>query len=258
MPFAELDTDDGGALFGRRRPMLRMSDKPKFAFTVAHVVAMQIVDELTPACEYGRIVIAGSLRRCEKAVGDIEIVYVPKFVDGTPPGELVERSIDLSIGKIWNLIDVGVLVRRQNTNGSDTFGPRNKLMRHVQSQIPVDLFATDERSWANYLVCRTGPAAFNIRVANRARALGWKWHPYDAGFSRQRGLGVVEWQIIRSEEQLFEFLGWQYCQPWERAAGNSPVSATRRSEEKTGVEAQSAKAEPATQKPGLEAGRAHA
>jgi len=234
-----------------------MSDKPKFAFTVAHVVAMQIVEALEPGCE--RIVIAGSLRRCEKTVGDIEIVYVPKFVDATPPGELVERSIDLSIGKIWNLIDVGVLVRRQNTNGSDTFGPRNKLMRHVQSQIPVDLFATDERSWFNYLVCRTGPAAFNIRVANRARELGWKWHPYDRGFSRVRtGSTVIEWQVIRTEEHLFEFLGWQYCQPWERAAGNSPVSATRRSEEKTGVEAQSAKAEPATQKPGLEAGRAHA
>jgi DNA polymerase/3'-5' exonuclease PolX len=233
-----------------------MSDKPKFDFSVAHVIATQIVSELEPACE--RITIAGSLRRCEKTVGDIEILYCPRYTTGKRPGDLVASTIDLSLAKIWDLINAGVLVRRQNTNGSDTFGPRNKLMRHA-SGIPVDLFATDERSWANYLVCRTGPAAFNIRVATRARALGWKWHPYDCGFSRKRcGGELIEWQVIRSEEQLFEFLGWPYCQPWERAAGNSPVSATRSSEEKTGVEAQSAKAEPATQKPGKEAGRAHA
>jgi len=223
-----------------------MSGKPKFDYSVAHLVATQIVEALEPVCE--RIAIAGSLRRCEKTVGDIEIVYVPKYATGKPPGELVESTIDLSLAKIWDLVNAGVLVRRQNTNGADTFGPRNKLMRHVQSTIPVDLFATDERSWANYLVCRTGPAAFNIRVATRARALGWKWHPYDAGFSRARcGGELIEWQVIRSEEQLFEFLGWPYRQPWER----------KLVETKTGVEAQSGKAEPATQKP-IEAGRARA
>ena len=77
-----------------------MSGKPKFDYTVAHVVASRIVEALEPGCE--RIAIAGSLRRCEKTVGDIEIVYVPRFVDGTPVGELVERPIDLSIGKIWD------------------------------------------------------------------------------------------------------------------------------------------------------------
>jgi len=208
-----------------------MSDKPKFDYSVAHVIATQLVEVLEPACE--RITIAGSLRRCEKQVGDIEILYVPKFVRGTPPGELVESTIDLSLSKIGDLINAGVLVRRQNTNGADAFGPRNKLMRHFASGIPVDLFCTDERSWANYLVCRTGPAAFNIRVASRARALGWKWHPYDCGFSRKRcGGELIEWQVIRSEEQLFEFLGWPYCQPWERKI--------------TGVEALGGKAEPAT------------
>jgi len=221
-----------------------MSDKPKFDFSVAHLTATQIVDALEPSCE--RITIAGSLRRCEKSVGDIEIVYVPKFGRGTPSGELVESTIDLALARIWDLINAGVLVRRQNTNGADTFGPRNKLMRHA-SGIPVDLFATDERSWANYLVCRTGPAAFNIRVANRARDLGWKWHPYDCGFSRARcGGGLRKWQVIRSEEQLFEFLGWPYCQPWERKLVV---------ESKTGVEARSIIAEPATQS-GLAAGRA--
>jgi hypothetical protein len=34
----------------------------------------------------------------------------------------------------------GVLERRKNTIGRETFGPLNKLMRHRASGIPVDLF----------------------------------------------------------------------------------------------------------------------
>ncbi len=191
-----------------------MSDKPKFPFAQAHAVAERIVLALSPACR--QIQIAGSLRRHEKTVGDIELVYVPKMEEGRAPGELVPSLIDLSIDQIQDLEAAGVLERRQNVNGVDTFGPRNKLMRHCQSGIPVDLFATDDRSWWNYFTCRTGPAAFNIRVAQRARELGWKWHPYDCGFSRERVAGVVEWFVIRSEEQFFEFLGWPFQQPSER------------------------------------------
>lgn len=193
-----------------------MSDKRKFEFAQAQAVATLLVEELRPVCE--RIEVAGSLRRCAPKVGDIEIVYIPKFRQGLVDGELFVGEIDLAMAQIYWLEQVGVLQRRPNINGVETFGEQNKLMRHVSSGIPVDLFATDARSWSNYLVCRTGPAAFNIRVASRARELGWQWHPYDAGFSRIRpGSNVREWRFIGSEEDLFEFCGWSYIQPWERA-----------------------------------------
>ena len=36
------------------------------------------------------------------------------------------------------------------------------------SGIPVDFFATTEEAWFNYLVCRTGPAELNTRIASAA------------------------------------------------------------------------------------------
>ncbi len=194
-----------------------MSDKIKFERRLARDVADSIVQVLTPGCE--RIEVAGSLRRRQKLVGDIEILYIPKRGLGTPAGSLFEEEMDLATEKIDHMEAARVLQRRQNINGAETYGAKNKLMRHCASGIPVDLFVTDQQSWFNYLVCRTGPAAFNIRVASRARELGWKWNPYNSGFSRTRtGSCVWEWRVIGSEEALFEFLGWEYLHPWERKA----------------------------------------
>jgi len=171
---------------------------------------MALVEALEPACE--RVAIAGSLRRCLPRVGDIEIVYVPKIGPAIPEGKLFEEPTDLAARAIVWLESAGVFERRLNVNGSETFGPKNKLLRHCPSGIPVDLFATDARCWFNYLVCRTGPASFNIRVAQRARELGWMWHPYGDGFSRSGSA-----REITSEEDLFQFLGWPFLEPWERA-----------------------------------------
>jgi hypothetical protein len=43
----------------------------------------------------------------------------------------------------------GILERRLNALGHETYGPKYKLMRHA-SGIPVDLFAATEESWFNY------------------------------------------------------------------------------------------------------------
>jgi DNA polymerase/3'-5' exonuclease PolX len=90
-------------------------------------------------------------------------------------------------------------------------------MRHVASGIPVDLFATTEACWHNYLVCRTGPAESNIRIAAAAKARGWKWNPYGEGFSRGGPLaGPEEARALRSEREVFEFVGLPYTEPEER------------------------------------------
>jgi len=205
-----------------------MSDKPKFDYSVAHVVATQILEALEPFCE--RITIAGSLRRCENSVGDIEIVYVSKNGLYKSERSLFEEEMDLAQVKIVELLNSGILAFRPNVKGHNSFGPYNKLVRHKGSGIPVDLFKTDQHCWFNYLICRTGPAKFNIAVAQRARELGWKWHPCGPGFSQV--LGEAPFRRMGSEEELFEFLGWGFLQPWERKLVVS--------EEKTGVEARPA------------------
>lgn len=85
-------------------------------------------------------------------------------------------------------------------------------MVHRASRIPVDLFATTREAWFNYLVCRTGPAESNTAIANAAIAKGWKWHPYDSGFTDQEG----NWVYVRAERDVFDLVGLPYHAPPDR------------------------------------------
>lgn len=159
-----------------------------------------------------RIEVAGSVRRRRPDVGDVEIVYVPRVVERPAVGDLfaVER-VNLVDEAIEDLIRIGILEKRRTAKGSTVYGPQNKLVRHVPTGIPFDLFATTEESWWNYLVCRTGPAALNQLIASKAKAKGWHWNPYGVGFSR--GEEVVR---MVDERHVFEFVDLPYLEPWER------------------------------------------
>jgi DNA polymerase/3'-5' exonuclease PolX len=85
---------------------------------------------------------------------------------------------------------------------------------------PVDFFHTrlvskvDIRTGPGQCA-RTGPGESNIRIAAAAQARGWKWNPYGEGFSRVAGLGQ-EVHAVTSEREVFEFVGLEYREPWER------------------------------------------
>jgi len=169
---------------------------------------------LAPAAEEGRCRIVGSVRRGKKEVGDIEILYVPKTVMKRGPGEMFESEHDAVALVLKELQDSGMLDKRKNADGCLTWGPQIKLARHIATGIPVDLFATNEASWWNYLVCRTGPADLNARIAVMAKARGWKWEPYSSGF---RSLGNPdEVHAVKSEREVFEFVGMKYVEPEKR------------------------------------------
>lgn len=182
--------------------------EPRYPWAVAMQVAEEIVFSFASCCE--RIEIAGSLRRKKPEVGDIEILFVSK--DSIDP-------MSLFFEKIGNQADVcireleanGILARRLNMLGRQVYGPKNKLMRHVASGIPVDLFETTEECWYNALVCRTGPAELNKAIAAAAIAKGWHWNVYGPGFSRPD-----EAHPVRSEREVFEFVGLPYSKPDRR------------------------------------------
>jgi DNA polymerase (family 10) len=190
-----------------------MSDKVKFPRKAALAVARELCVALKPACRQDRLIVAGSLRRRKEEVGDVEIVYVADHGIITPPGELLPRAGNLADAVIADLEHRGLITRRLSKVGNEAFGPKNKLMVHVASGIPVDLFAIKESSWWNYVVCRTGPGEHNIAIANRAQEMGYKWHPYHDGLSRLSDGTIIK---IDSERALFDFLGWPYLEPWER------------------------------------------
>ena len=185
----------------------------RYPYAAALQVAEEIVFALAPFCV--RIEIAGSLRRRKPDVGDIEILYIPKTAKRPDPDDLFAdpREVDLCALAICGLDAEHMIVPRLNSRGAKTYGPLNKLMRHVASGIPVDLFTATPENWFNYLVCRTGPADLSQRIAVEAKRLGWKWHPYGSGFT---ALDNGQESRVECEKDVFDFVGLPYTEPEAR------------------------------------------
>lgn len=184
-----------------------MSDtKKRYPLAQAKEIAAELEFLLAPHCE--RIIIAGSIRRRRADVADIELLYIPRYE---------ERQIDLlstgqvntTDGIIDNILSKGILAKRLSKNGSPAWGAKNKLAVHVNSGIPVDLFATDAECWHNYLVCRTGPAESNMRIATAAQKKGLTWHPYGTGFTD----AMSNAYHVASEMDVFHKVGLPYLSP---------------------------------------------
>lgn len=191
-------------------------EKPRFPAALALSVAYALVADLRPHCIEGRIVIAGSLRRRKADVGDIEIVFVPRespapAVDLFAPPPMLAATD----AAITELLARGILAKRTNAIGRESWGLKNKLAKHVASGIPVDLFTATESNWWNYLVCRTGGAETNVAICTAAIRKGWKWTPYGDGFSKPKGLGR-EVIPVADEREVFDLVEMPYLEPWER------------------------------------------
>jgi DNA polymerase/3'-5' exonuclease PolX len=185
-------------------------DKPRFPRAIGMQVAAELCAALKPACE--RLIVAGSLRRQKPTVGDIEILYIGKAAPHRVAEDFFATyTANLADEVIEALERAGIVERRTNVKGSQMYGPKNKLMRHKATGLPVDFFAATESNWWNYLVCRTGPADSNTRICMAAQDKGWKWNPYGAGFSR--GSELVP---MASEEEVFAFVGLPHAQPKDR------------------------------------------
>lgn len=165
----------------------------------AKAIAEELKALLEPVCQ--RVIIAGSIRRQKPEVGDIELLCIPKFIDGVD-------QLDREIGA---LVIQGRLGFRLNKRGSRAYGPKNKLMLHIPSGIGVDIFSTDLGCWPVALVVRTGSAETNKRIAMAAIRKGWHLRAYGRGFTTPDGE-----MVCRSERDVFEFAGLPYLEPWER------------------------------------------
>ena len=135
-------------------------------------------------------------------------------------GDVAEITFDLyqlartgGAPAIAVLLQLNVLVKRPKSDGTLTWGAENKLAIYAPTGLPIDLFATTHEKWFNYLVCRTGPSASNIRICEAAQARGWKWNPYGNGFTRENPSGA---RVVTSEQDVFSFVGLEYREPWER------------------------------------------
>jgi DNA polymerase/3'-5' exonuclease PolX len=181
----------------------------KFPRAAAIEVARELCQVLRPVTE--RLIVAGSLRRRRAEVGDVEILFIP-ITGSEPDGFFDTRVVNLADRQLDQLLAGGRLEPRLSKLGSRTWGQENKLAVHKASGIPVDLFTTNALSWYNYLVCRTGSAENNVRIAAAAKAKGWQWHPYGSGFTDE----LKQARVVQSEREVFEYAGLPYLEPWER------------------------------------------
>jgi DNA polymerase (family 10) len=185
--------------------------KTKYPRTLALEVTRAILEEIGEACE--RVIVAGSLRRRKQEVGDVEILYIPLTEIRPVPGDMFKSAkVDLVDVAVRAMIDAGTMELRKGETGHTAYGPKNKLLTHVPTGMPVDLFATVESSWCNYLVCRTGSKENNMNIAKAAQDKGWRWNPYGSGFSGPAG----DVYTVTREEDVFAFVGLPYKEPWER------------------------------------------
>jgi DNA polymerase/3'-5' exonuclease PolX len=192
-----------------------MQDKPRWPHADGMKIAAEICTALQPVCE--RLIVAGSLRRGKPTVGDVEILYISTTETRPDPHDLFGTVVVNLADEVIAALDAsGVLGRRRNVNGAEMFGAKNKLMVHRASGMPVDLFSATPRNWWNYLVCRTGPAESNTRIATAAQRRGWKWHPYGSGFSRENEDGEREDFVVACEEDVFRFVGLPFKEPRTR------------------------------------------
>lgn len=191
---------------------MEKTTKTKWPYADALAVAQSLKSRLERFCS--RIEIAGSLRREKSMVGDIELLYV-SLAHTVPVSLFGEKTeIPLVDSALKIMLGDGTLEKRKNSKGHETFGDKIKLLRHVASGIPVDLFSTNEESWWNYLVCRTGPAESNIRICQEAIALGFKWEPYSSGFKRADS--DERSPRMESEKDVFDFVGLALLPPHKR------------------------------------------
>lgn len=186
--------------------------KTKFDRAVAEQVQVDLLEwgwEL--GCEIWTP--AGSYRRGKEEIGDLELVYVPRFMPGFDR-DLFGSNLDVNLADLVlkKMMAAGRLVPRKTIRGNETMGGKNKLMRHTVTQLPVDFFATTKRNYWNYLVCRTGGEANNIAICQAAKKRGMKWRPYEDGFDLADGTRLH----CENEEAVFAAVGLPWKVPRER------------------------------------------
>lgn len=155
----------------------------------ARIIAERVRNTLAPYCN--RIAIAGSIRRYQPIVHDIDIVLIEK-----PQQELTINSLIASIGEV-------------ELNGEKIkrlwYGDKN-------SGVSIDIYIATKETWATLLLIRTGSKESNIRLCTIARRKGWKLKANGDGLFDNNGNRIAG----DSEASIYKALDIKYQTPEER------------------------------------------
>ena len=170
----------------------------------ARQLANNLLASLAPACE--RIEIAGSIRRGNPGVGDIELVAIPK------PG------LDLFNAPTYQVTDLdGALARLilEERLALVKGGGRYKQFLLPAEGIALDLFVVlPPAQWGVIFAIRTGPSDFSTWLVT-PRAKGGRLPSYlqvedGAVWNGRKPMPTPE------EKDFFDLLGLPYMEPGKR------------------------------------------
>jgi len=214
----------------------------KMPLEYAKSMAQALVDLLEPACT--RILIAGSIRREKKLVGDIEIVCEPGLYNG-PDTQFCDVD---HLEVVLSCLELdGTIEKRPGPKGGTAWGSRLKraIFYNGKDYAPVDLFIVrPPAQWAVIKAIRTGPWQFNkVLVSDTAIggacphdlkvAGGQVWYIGDCESNTRHALSVMpaskflkrgpklgaRTRPIEDEEHFFSILGVPYWTPKDRTEG---------------------------------------
>lgn len=176
-----------------------MSKGPRIPLTQAQALMTDVIRGLSPYCQ--RIEPAGSVRRCKPAVGDLEVVLVPRFISDMFGAVSDDHEL--------NYIDWARLGWRAEKDG-----PRYKKI--ILPTISLDInIVIPPAQWGLKYVLATGPAEFNQAIVtprNQGGLLPSYMSVSDACI-KAHGKTVIE---TPDEESVFRVLELDYIPPQER------------------------------------------
>jgi len=151
----------------------------------AHQLFEKLVLENNLGCKVEKILLCGSARRGKDTCGDLDIV----FIDG---GE------DENLLKEWLADNYGL-----KKNGK----PQTTIL---YEGVQVEFYEATQESWGSNVLMWTGSAFNNVRMRRKAKKLGYKMSQHgilNEGVNLTAGF---------TEEQIYDFLGYDYVEPQKR------------------------------------------
>lgn len=179
--------------------------KIKLPLNRAKSLANRIAEELRPGCV--RIFVAGSIRREQPTIGDIEIVAIPRFQVDLFREDLAGEPTELDL-------ILGRLTRQRRLE------PVKNGLKYKQFAIPaisglmLDLFLPRLDNWGIIYAIRTGSAAFSKRLVTQQAKGGLLPDDYLV----TDGMLWHQGQVIPTpiEQTLFDLLPCGWVEPKER------------------------------------------
>ncbi len=185
----------------------------RMEYAEALKIANRIAQELGPGV--ARIEVAGSVRRKQPHVGDIELLAIAQHREGMFPGQPLESLLD---PVVKDLIDCGFLGKPIRD------GSKWKTLPIEQLGLNLDLFIVQPWTWGVMMAIRTGPEDYSRRLVTQ-RCKGGLLHDtcrvYEGRVWKTTTTGEgpgVRCQMNVAPPGRDELLGWHLAQdtPEER------------------------------------------